>query len=73
MEKLTGQGEGVLVVYNNRVKVTQVFPPTMLDCDEFVITDVSFDREKCKATFVCFYLSHNAATKVENVKQVCKM
>ena len=55
------------------MNVTQVFPPTMLDCTEFVIIDVSSDREKWKARFVCIYLSFNVATKVEIVKQVCKM
>ena len=45
----------------------------MLDCAEFVIIDVSSDRKKCEARFVCLYLSPNAATKVENIEQVCKM
>ena len=55
------------------MNVTQVFPPIMLDCAEFVITDVSSDSEKCKAIFVCLYLSPNAATKVENIEQIYQM
>ena len=62
--------EGVLVVYNNRLNSTQVFPTTMVDCAEFVIIDVSSDSQNCKARFVCLYLSPNVTTTVENIEQV---
>ena len=71
-DHVSGRG-GILIVYCNRMNITQVFPPTMLDCVEFALIDISSDREKCKARFVCLYLSPNAATKVENIEQVCKM
>ena len=47
------------------MNVTHVFPPTMLDCAEFVIIDIFSDRKKFKARFVCLYLSPNAATNIE--------
>ena len=55
------------------MNVTKVFPPTMLDCAELVIINVSSNREKCKARFVHLYFSLNAAPKVEYIKQFCKM
>ena len=69
---ISGHGEGVIVVNNNTVNITQVFPPTMLDCTEFGITVISSEREKCKARFMHLYLSPNAATEVENIEQVGK-
>ena len=47
--------------------------PEFFFCAEFVIIDISSDKEKCKARFACFYLSPNAFAKVENFKHACTM
>ena len=73
-DRVSGQGGGVMVVYKNTVNVNDVFPLLSLDFAEFIVIDVTSNRNKTKVgVFVYFYFPPNAAASLENIDKVCKI
>ena len=55
-DRVSGRGGGVMVLYKNTVNVNHVFPQLTLDFAEFIVIDVTSNRNKSKVRFVCFPL-----------------
>ena len=62
-----------MVLYKNTVNVNHVFPLLTLDFAEFIVIDTTFNRDKIKVRFVCFYFPPNAAAGLKNIDKVCKV
>ena len=72
-DRVSGRGGGVMVLYKNTVNVNHIFPRLTLDFLEFIVIDVTSNRNKRKIKFVCFYFPPNAAASLENIDKVCKI